>query len=502
MHVLKYRIIRFFLLISLIFSISVTQADAANITSENAYDSAAKYMVKTLPDPTFGNEWFILALARGDYQVPSNYYDTYYNNLVHDIKAMKGVLHSRKYTEYSRVILALSAIGKDAQNVGGYNLVEKLYDFDNVVWQGINGPVFALIALDSWGYSIPETASNSREKMIDYILSKQLDDGGFALSGTSSDPDITAMVIQALSTYRDQPRIKQVVDEAIQTLANIQGADGSYESWEVKNSESVAQVLVALTSMGINPDGDERFKKIITQLLNFYNGTDGGFKHVLDKSSDGMATEQASYALASYHRLLSKKTKLYDMSDTKQSSTKRFIDTKNHWARSFIDEASTIGLISGYPDNTFKPNNTITRLQAISIISRIIGLEGTKVGPYNDTTKLDLATQKRIGAAYEAGIITSSQNGQLRPNEKLTRVELAQMLGRAFKYEKGFAYNPEKLAPYNDIQRFNEETKNAITLLYDYKIATGSNGSFNPSQYTTRGQACVIFVNFYKQFNR
>ena len=490
------------MLISLVFSISVTDVEAATITTDNAYDNAAKYMVKTLPNPKFGNEWFILALARGDYQVPSGYYETYYTNLVHDVKAMKGVLHSRKYTEYSRVILALSAIGKDAQNVGGYNLVEKLHDFDNVTWQGINGPVFALIALDSWGYTIPKTASNSREKMIDYILSKQLKDGGFALSGTSSDPDITAMVIQALSTYSNEARIKEVIDQAIETLADLQGADGSYTSWEVKNSESVAQVLVALTSMGIDPNMDGRFKKINSQLLTFYNGMDGGFKHVLDKTTDGMATEQASYALASYHRLLAKQTKLYDMTDMKQTSAKSFKDTKNHWAESYINEALSLGLISGYPDNTFKPNNTITRVQAISIISRILGLEGTKAAPFSDIGSYDLATQKRIGAAFEAGIVTSSQNGQLKPNEKITRVELAQMLGRAFKYEKDYVYKPEKLAPYNDIQKFNDETKNAITLLYDYKIATGSNGSFNPDQFTTRGQACTIFVNFYKQFNR
>ena len=170
---------------------------SAQVSPVDAYKTTGKYMVEAVPNPTFGDEWFIISLARGEYDVPTNYYETYYSNLVSELKKRDGVLHNRKYTEYSRVILALSAIGKDATNVGGYNLVKELFDFDKVVWQGLNGPIFALIALDTWNYDIPKNATNSREKMIEHILSKQLADGGFTLSGTNADPDMTAMAVQA-----------------------------------------------------------------------------------------------------------------------------------------------------------------------------------------------------------------------------------------------------------------------------------------------------------------
>ena len=111
------------------------------------------------------------------------------------IKAVQdagGELSDKKFTEYSRVILALTAIGKDPADVGGYDLLAKLADMDKVTYQGLNGAIFALIALDSAGYEVPAAAEDanqtSREALVAYILDKQLSDGGWALSGDSADP--------------------------------------------------------------------------------------------------------------------------------------------------------------------------------------------------------------------------------------------------------------------------------------------------------------------------
>ena len=60
-----------------------------------------------------------------------------------------------KYTEYSRIILGLTAVKADVKNVSGYNLLEKLTDMTDVCRQGINGPIWALIAYDSGSYQIP-----------------------------------------------------------------------------------------------------------------------------------------------------------------------------------------------------------------------------------------------------------------------------------------------------------------------------------------------------------
>ena len=101
-----------------------------------------------------GGEWTILGLRQSGYDVDDEYYSHYYTSLEEYIKSVDGVLHKRKYTEYSRVILTLNAIGKNPSDVGGYNLLMPLGDYENTVMQGINGAIWALIALDSGDYEI------------------------------------------------------------------------------------------------------------------------------------------------------------------------------------------------------------------------------------------------------------------------------------------------------------------------------------------------------------
>ena len=293
-------------------------------------------LAKDVPAPAFGTgagEWSVLALARGaDYggiALDNQYYADYYDRIVATVneKAASvgkgGALHRVKLTENSRLILALSAIGKESTKVGDWNIVEPLSDLASVSKQGINGPIFALIALDTYGY---ETSNPTiRQECIDYILNKQLADGGWALSGTAADPDITAMVLQALANYRSQSAVQTAVEQGVSCLSTIQKDSGGYASWGTVNSESCAQVIVACTALGINPHTDPRFvkngKSVVDALLTFYVSEDPGFKHIADSGKNGMATDQAAYALVSYVRFLDSKTSLYDMSDVKPVHT-------------------------------------------------------------------------------------------------------------------------------------------------------------------------------------
>lgn len=475
---------------------------SAQIQIDDAYTSAAKLLVKKAPNPTFGDEWFVIALARGEGEVPAGYFDTYYKNLVAEVKTLKGELHAVKYTEYARVILALSAIGKDATNVGGYNLVDKLSDFDLVAWQGVNGPIFALLALDSQQYKLSETATNSREKMVDYILSKQLTDGGFSLAEDAADADMTAMAIQALSTYMDDAAVKIAVEKAVAALIQLQDENGFYSNWEAANAESAAQVLTALASIGVDPMQNVAFEKLIPALLTFYNAADGGFKHVeSEKVSNAMATEQVAYAFASYQRFLDGKTKLYDMTDKKkttptapQAQSVVFHDMTTHWAKRDVEKATVLGLLKGYDDNTFRPNKELTRVQAISILVRALGLKGN-TSPFTDIDNYNAATKQEIAAAYSAGLLVTSST-KLNPSEKISRQELAVMLQRAYKLKTGEAYEGSELAPLKDIATLDKEAQQAITFLYHFEIAQGADGWFKPSATTTRAHAAKMFVQF------
>lgn len=295
-------------------------ADVYASTGQQLADSAQSYTPQV---GSMNGEWQILGLARSGQPVDASVYGKYKANVLQALSESNGILHEKKYTEYSRVVLALTALGEDVTDVGGYNLLEPLADFDKTVWQGVNGAIFALIAFDSHNYEIPQaadgTTQNSRERLIQHILSQEIAGGGWDMSGKRADPDLTAMAIQSLAPYYESDAsVKAAVDRGITMLSILQKADGSYASYGSKNAESCAQVIVALTALGIDPQTDQRFikngKTVMDGLLGFAMG-DGTFAHTVESGANQMATEQAYYALAAYQRFTEGKTRLYDMTD-------------------------------------------------------------------------------------------------------------------------------------------------------------------------------------------
>ncbi len=364
---------------------------------DEALKSAINWTVSNVKNPTFGNEWDILGLVRSGMFNDKAYLNTYYNNLVNVVKEKKGNLTRNKYTEYSRTIIALTALGKDPKNVGGYNLVEKLYNYKNVSKQGLNGVIFALIALDTNNYEIPKDATNSREKMIDTILKAQLKDGGFALSGNIGNVDLTGMAIQALSKYKNQENVKASIDKALDFLSKAQLNDGGYMSDSVKNVEASVQTLVGLTSLGINPKSKEFVKGknwIVADIISFMNN-DGGFKHSLgETSSNDMATEQAMYGLAAYKRYLENKTPLYDMSDVVIDNNSGNTEDGNN---------------SGNNGEAIKPDNSGNTVKPDSSENT-----GDVVKPDNSGNNSD----NNSGNTSNSG--SSSNSGALRPNNNVS----------------------------------------------------------------------------------
>ena len=285
---------------------------------DTIYKTTGDFMA-TLGTPTVnstGGEWMVIGLARSGRTVPAGYYD----NVVEYVKVNADAnerLHRAKVTDNARVILALTAIGKDVTNVDGHNLLKGLDSMSYIKTQGINGPIFTLIALDSHNY--PTSGDVTREKLIETILGAALEDGGWTLSGTKADPDMTAMAIQALAPYyKTNETVKAAVDKALEALSALQRNDGGFGSWGTINSESCDQVIVALTALGIDPIADSRFVKngntVLDALAGFYV-TGGGFRHTAGGERNGMATEQGYYALAAYYRFVNAQTRLYDMSD-------------------------------------------------------------------------------------------------------------------------------------------------------------------------------------------
>ena len=229
--------------------------------------------------------WAVMALCRSGVELPEGYLDGYIAAVEQRMVDCNGDLigdSSKFNTEYSRVILTLTAAGYDASDFSGFDLTAPLADFDETTRQGVNGAAYALLALDAGAYACPV-----RQDYVDYILSLQLPDGGWAMGNfETGDPDVTAIVLQALAKYREQPAVAAAVEAGVNCLSGLQLDNGGFFSMGAENPESCAQAILAMCELGISLE-DERFVKngntAMDAMLRYQN-KDGSFKHLMDQN--------------------------------------------------------------------------------------------------------------------------------------------------------------------------------------------------------------------------
>ena len=264
---------------------------------------SAEVLLEMVPEPVMGNlggDWVVIALARGGTEVPDGYYEGYLDSVEQGLIACGGMLHPVKYTEYSRTLLALAALGENPADFRGFDLVAPLTDVDTVKIQGNNGPIWALIALDSGDY---EGVDEARTQLLQTVLAAQNKDGGYALLyGDASGADLTAMALTALAAHTDIQEVSDAVQRGVERLV----------SFRLESCESCAQALLAYASLGMKDEAAQ-----VREMLEEY-AVDGGYIHLQDEAeANGMATEQACYAIAAYEKMMNGQSNLFDMRDAK-----------------------------------------------------------------------------------------------------------------------------------------------------------------------------------------
>ena len=301
---------------------------------DKVYADTKKYIQNNVPMPVVASdrgEWAVLGLARAGVELSDAYIQAYYGKVVAYVQknmGADGVLldpesHNPTVTDNERIILALTAIGKDPANVGGKNLLTALQNKDimqvtNTSDTDINGLVFGLLALNSGNYT------QDSYWLVQAILTQQNEDGSWSSSADTKpvgDVDMTAMALQALAPYYNEggdTTVNAAVDKALQWLS------AKYKNTGYTSAESCAQVVVALSALQLNANSDSSFVKtvdgaptsVLGDLLRYYLGEGQGFKHAASgMTADQKATEQALYAMAAYERYCRRTNALYDMTD-------------------------------------------------------------------------------------------------------------------------------------------------------------------------------------------
>ncbi len=278
---------------------------AATITVPEAIEDASGYLLAS----GAVSDWEAYALAKAGKTVPADYLPAVENRL------RKAGGQFDKVTDYARIALAVKAAGGNPENIAGYNIIQKIYDNEAMTHQGNNGVIYSLLALDSGSYTIPGSAKWSRDKLVNYLLAQQNADRGWSLAGGGgSSVDITAAALTALAPYQQRADVKQAIEGAVDWLSKKQLNNGGYNELG-ETSESVSQVIIALSALGIDSRGAEFTKaggNLLTHLFQ-YRQPDGGFAHSIGSASNIWATDQALQALAAYNALTNGNSGSYEV---------------------------------------------------------------------------------------------------------------------------------------------------------------------------------------------
>lgn len=332
----SFKRIFIFFLIFVVFTLDISFAVNTNEYLEKEIKSIIEWKRKNLnnakSDKLFDSlnsevmkqkslDWYAIAIGRAGIDDDYKTYCTI-NDINIDAMYSSPDLDITKATEWHRNILARRSL-----NCGEYKKVNFIADgvynrkkFLELEEQGINGLIWALIAIDSGLYS--DDGVNIREQIINKIISRQKGDGGFSLNPNEkeSNVDLTAMAMISFAPYYSTGKNEKIsVDKSIEFLSKAQSGNGGFKSWGVFNAESASQVIIALSSLGIDPLKDDRFIKEGKTVLDFlkdYKKSDGGYIHAKDNTeSNSMASEQVLCAYISLYRFYNGYRRIYDMRD-------------------------------------------------------------------------------------------------------------------------------------------------------------------------------------------
>lgn len=362
-------------------------------------------------------DWAAIGIGRSGYADDYNAYLAVTAAYLSKSYQENGYLDRTKATEWQRIGLAVLSAGGDPVSIGedqegnpidlvadgSYNR-GKVMSLDK---QGTNGLVFGLLLMDSMRYEIPADAADTREGLLEKILSSQIKDGGFNLTSIDpqSDVDMTAMALQALAPYynsektyryvqqgtkQDQVKsVRQVVDEALQFLSSSQQESGGFTSWGSENSESCSQVLIALTSLGIDPGNDQRFIKngntVIDGLMQ-YHMEEGGFIHSKEydeenpdanpDKSNTMASDQALCALTALCRYYGGMRSLYDFRPEQPVELKKQISDLETRIHNLKEDTASEEITAAYDAYEQIPAEERSYVSSYAVLADIMAEKG------------------------------------------------------------------------------------------------------------------------------
>ncbi|OAS17020.1 S-layer homology domain-containing protein [Paenibacillus oryzisoli] len=171
-----------------------------------------------------------------------------------------------------------------------------------------------------------------------------------------------------------------------------------------------------------------------------------------------------------------------------------FIDTNGHWAQDGIERMANKWLVQGVSKEEFRPDQPITRAELATLLTRALGIKSSnETRAFKDLSPTDWFNDS-IHAAVEGGIITGYGDGTFRPNQTITREEMAVMIDRAL---QSAGYDNQQLTGdstiFTDQKHIQSWSTDAVRRLVQLHLMEGMTPtSFDPEKEATRAQSAVL----------
>lgn len=507
-----------FLILCLLLALLPARVRAESGDVLDVASRAQAYLVQEKPILDETDAWLVIAAARAGLELSTGYFAPYAARLREKVRETDGVLHETRAGENAYAALALAAIGEDASDFAGFDLLAPLTDVAFVERSGVTGVAYALLALDCGGDAA--AAQSARAAYTADLLERQKQDGGWSSGDLPADASVTAIVLQALAPYQDDTAIGAAISRGLSCLSALQQTDGSFLAKGVKSAAAGAQVILALCALDIAPF-DGRFTKNGRTALDALleeQLPDGSFRSV-EPASD-LLTALSLLALSGAQRAEAGRNTVFGMTDAQpllvavrpepfvtprqpERLDVEFSDTQAHTYRRAIETLARYGVVSGKGNGTFSPDETMTRAQFAKLVTDGLGLAPEYRGTFTDVDEgAWYAGAVDTAAAY--GIVTGSGEGKFSPESTITRQEAASMLTRAAALCGFDTALPEDhisrvLACFADGNEVSPYARGAMAFCAQYALLPRNWTALRPTRDITRGEVAQMLYSLLEQ---
>ena len=184
----------------------------------------------------------------------------------------------------------------------------------------------------------------------------------------------------------------------------------------------------------------------------------------------------------------------------------RFSDIDKHWGKDDIINAAKNLIVNGYPEGDYKPDGKLTRAEFTAMLTRALYhtliVDKAKIKTYGDVKSSDWFSES-IGFADIMGLTGFVTGKEFKPNQEITREEMAYMIARSLDYAK-IAYPAPSNPPavdYADKDEIDGRFAKDVEICTSMKLLQGADGNFMPKKTLTRAEAATVLNRLLELFS-